>query len=73
MKLMVVEFLKINKPHNIQNITVYVVSMTLLWVKLLFGVNEGQTSYSNNLKELEDMEQNGYNFPGGGGVGLNSV
>jgi hypothetical protein len=29
MKLIVVEFLKINKPHNIQNITGYAASMTV--------------------------------------------
>jgi hypothetical protein len=41
-KLMVVKFLKINTPHNIQNITKYVVSMTLHWVKLFFCVNDWQ-------------------------------
>jgi hypothetical protein len=30
MKLIAVEFLNINKPHNIQNITGYVINMTLL-------------------------------------------
>jgi hypothetical protein len=30
MKLIVVEFLKVNKPHNIQNIKGYVIRMTLL-------------------------------------------
>jgi hypothetical protein len=37
---MVVEFLKINKPHNIYNIIGDVVSMTLQRVKLFFCVND---------------------------------
>lgn len=73
MKLMVVEFLKINKPHNTENIIGYVVSRTLLWVKLFFCVNDKQVYYRRNIKLLVDMEQNGYSFPGGEVVGLNSV
>lgn len=43
-KLIVVEV------HNIQNITGYVVSMTLLWIKLFFCVNDWQVYYKKNLK-----------------------
>ena len=51
MKLIAVEFLNINKPHNIQNITGYVINMTLLWVKLLFlCVNDWQAYFSNSIK-----------------------
>jgi hypothetical protein len=47
---MVVEFLEINKPDNIQNTTGYVISTTLLWVKLFFCVNDWQAYYSNIIK-----------------------
>ena len=50
MKLIVVGFLKVNKPPNTQNITEYVVSMTLLWVKIFFCVSDWQAYYSNSMK-----------------------
>jgi hypothetical protein len=62
-----VGFPKISKPQNIQNITGYVVSMTLLWVKLFFCVSDWQACYSNNMKYLAGMEQNGYRYVAAGG------
>jgi hypothetical protein len=50
MKLIVVEFLKVNKLHNIQNLTGYVVSMTLFCVRLFFCISDWQAHYSNNMK-----------------------
>jgi hypothetical protein len=57
-----VEFLKINKPQNIQNIQGNVISMTLLCVKLLFSDNDWQAYYSKSMKQLAGMEQNGYSY-----------
>ena len=46
---------KINKPHNIQNIPWYMVSMTLLWINdsrcifLLFYIHDREAYYSNSM------------------------
>jgi hypothetical protein len=41
---------KMNKPHEIQNITGYAIIMTLICVMLLFFENDWQAYYSNNMK-----------------------
>jgi hypothetical protein len=51
-ELIVVEFLKITKPQNIQNIAGYVVSVTLLRVNLFFCVNNWQAYYNISTKYL---------------------
>lgn len=36
--------------------------MTLLCIRLVFCVSDCQAYYSNYLKELADVEQNGYTY-----------
>lgn len=59
MKLIVGELVKINKPHNTQNMTGYVTSTTQFnvrffcsFVSLFFGIHDVEAYYSNNMKEL---------------------
>lgn len=56
MELTVVRFLKINKAQNIQNITGY----------------DWKAYYSNNMKRLPCMVQNGYSY-GGRGADLKTL
>ena len=64
MKPIVVKFPKINKPHNLQNITGYMVSMTLLWVKLFFCVSDRQACFTAAMWNSW-QEQNGCSSAGG--------
>lgn len=50
MKLIVGEFPKINKLHNVQNITGYVVSVTLLCVRSFLCISDWQACHSNSMR-----------------------